>query len=652
LTKATIVFSLPTANFGEGFGFEQVLTYQDGTLNVAVLDTNGNKASGLAGTKFILKGFNTGFGTMASLDANATFTVGGLPADTYTVKQVLLSTGLPLIGFPTITSSSSTVTLTLSQSAASAALSKGSNALNDKGYVSASSRTETGPRPNRRSVTSPPRKASSGPALQGIANPIYTASVIAGAADTLITVPIAYSVPKGTSQIDVNIVEQTDEFPVYTGEQSQWNDIWSFDIQFPSLPIAEFADSGKVNDTNASTGTLTFDECIDVSSAATNSAFPISGVISVENVADDLFPTSLTLNISLSCGGIEITDFEGSSTTPDGNLSIYPRWEAEENAPDGNVSGQYLSIPMDAVLPSSFGIPAKLTYSPASAVVTAVDLFQRTEGSADVPLGTDYLDQADTSTPGELDFAGLLLDATAVTPLSARVQLMAELMGTVNGQAVTSGLFPLTIDGQYSTFTPIYLTSELPSYSDANRFGTHDEEGGDSWSTNSMSQWLFGTNLRYNDVSAANVKQDSSDNSSVLGHSGHSDGQQVDVMYSDGAGGYTDLLGGAGDSAGLAALAARALTEVSSGASNHPNLDLLNTWISANRTLIQSYAAMGNVRRIYVGIGHVEAILLWGQFPNSSGTAIPGASVWSGRSAKILPQNHHLNHWHISTNNP
>lgn len=137
---------------------------------------------------------------------------------------------------------------------------------------------------------------------------------------------------------------------------------------------------------------------------------------------------------------------------------------------------------------------------------------------------------------------------------------------------------------------------------------------------------------------------------SVLGHSGHSDAQQVDVRYWDGSGGFTDTLGGAQGGQGIKNLAVAALSEVTSNVSLKPNLAKLVSWINQNRTNINSYANQTNTRRIYIGEAHIAKLLVDGQFPGTK-TAIPGITSWSTKSAKILIQKSHLDHWHISTHN-
>jgi hypothetical protein len=62
--------------------------------------------------------------------------------------------------------------------------------------------------------------------------------------------------------------------------------------------------------------------------------------------------------------------------------------------------------------------------------------------------------------------------------------------------------------------------------------------GGDSWATLPFLNWLFAQPMLYNDISAGHIKQNSQ-TKSVLRHAGHSDGQQADLRYWDGQGGFT-----------------------------------------------------------------------------------------------------------------
>jgi hypothetical protein len=664
---ASLSFSLSTPDDLKTFGFEQVLVSSGGTLQVGVVNAGGSPATEFAGVRFVARGFNSGFAVLGQLDANARVSFTGLPADTYDVTQVLLGPGIPLVGFGTLPSSNSFVSLTIikvpgavTQAGADGETTIEANAVASpfnfetaKAVILSDEPVTLAPRvPD---LTFAPLAGTSGLAVASALD--YAIAVTSGAADTLVTSPVSFIAPKGSTQLSVRVVVTSAEYPVFTGQQSKFNDIWLFNIQIPAL-ARSLQQTGKVNQSHATSGTISFDTCLDLTSAATNADVSVTGQIGAQNVVDSLYPTSVSVSISLSCQGtLKLTQFSGKATTPDGLFSLFPRKKGNAEAtPDGNVSGQYISIPRIVRLPSSFGIPATIQYAPADVTITGVEIFQRA-GGQDVSLGANYLAQGNASKPGVIEFSGLLLDPTLVTPLSGQVQLVARLRGIRQGSAVVSDLVPLTVDDKYSSFTPIYLTNELTGYDNLRRFGSnHNEPGGDSWATFAMATWVFGEALPYNDVSAASVKQLSApEYGSVLEHAGHSDAQQVDVRYWDGAGGFTDPLSGNNLGKGILDLALAALAEVNSNANPKVSLPRLVAWITENRTKIALYANRANVRRVHIGDAHIKQLLVDGRFPGST-TFVPGLSAqkWKqmGMPDKISWQDKHLDHWHISTYNP
>lgn len=644
---ATLTFSLSTSDYNQTYGYEHVLTYAGGTLNVAVLNADQTPATDLAGSKFVARGFNTGKTAIATLDASGKLALSGLPADSYEVNQVLLSSSAQLTGFGTLPNSSSSVQLTITKLPPPTAVPQSNIPTARSLVVTGDDRQSAA-----RVIDTKKEALAVKPLAAGAASAAYTATVASSLADTLITSPVTYSVPQGTQKVGVRIDVSTEEFPVYTGQKSQFNDLWLFNIQLPGSAGA-LQQSGKVNQSHATVGTITIEKCLDVSTVAKNAPAPITGQLGAQNVADSALSTTVTLTVSLTCeNALNITEFKGSSKTSDGSPALFPKLSAkDESTPDGNIAGQYLSMPIKAKLPSSFGIPATLKFDPSDASITEIEILRRTS-TGDVSLGKTYLSQATVAKAGLANFTGLRLEPTAQAPTSERIQLVAVLRGTLAGSTapVESKPFPMTVDGSFTNFTPLFLASELAAYTSSKRFGTHDEAGGDAWVTTAMSTWLFGSSLRYNDTSAANIKQTSTGRS-VLGHAGHSDGQQSDNRYWDGAGDFTDTLGGANKGKGIADLAAAAQAEIAANATSKPQLALLVSWIEQNRSNLNTYAGKTEVRRIYVGNAHVAQLLIDGQFPKTN-SLVPGVTKWSGKSSKIIPQAMHLDHWHVNTVNP
>jgi len=75
--------------------------------------------------------------------------------------------------------------------------------------------------------------------------------VIAAGQNDVISCNFNYTVPKGTPQVGLEAAIKTDEFPVYTGQQSQYNDAWAYNFSFPGIsPAPLTSKDGKVNATH------------------------------------------------------------------------------------------------------------------------------------------------------------------------------------------------------------------------------------------------------------------------------------------------------------------------------------------------------------------------------------------------------------------
>jgi hypothetical protein len=157
-------------------------------------------------------------------------------------------------------------------------------------------------------------------------------------------------------------------------------------------------------------------------------------------------------------------------------------------------------------------------------------------------------------------------------------------------------------------------------------------------------------------VSALHIAQ-LANGRSVLGHAGHSDGSQLDLRYADGAGGFTDQLGGAAEGSHIRdMLMTAAAAEVQAGGTApKPQLARAIAWITANRALLESESA--NARRLYAGQNWIQLALRDGSFPNGqpiptlnadNTTQQPGIGAWTSQPANLRYVPAHLHHWHIS----
>lgn len=134
---------------------------------------------------------------------------------------------------------------------------------------------------------------------------------------------------------------------------------------------------------------------------------------------------------------------------------------------------------------------------------------------------------------------------------------------------------------------------------------------------------------------------------SILGHSGHSDGQQIDLRYADGQGGYTDALGGQGDGTAIQQMFNAARQEVVTNATDKPQLARLQAWIAANRALLDAEAPAASTRVIYIGPSFIKLALVDGKFSTSPNLPIPNVPAWI-KPARVQIDAAHLSHWHLS----
>lgn len=639
--KIVLSFSISSRYNKDTIGFEQTLTAADGIISIEILDNAGKELSLPKETRFLVRGFNSGFTALASPDTAGKLSVSGLPADTYEVTEVILGSGKPLMGFAVLPGPDSKAVLTITKKDSIGTDSEPRSMTRTRLIID---ERKTEQRPYRDGdgiVPGNPFESISPPAtdriLRDVTEGIYKATATSEYEGVLREVPVHFKIPQGTKQVSLVLSVKTAEFPQYTKAQSQYNDVWNYDISLPAS-LGRIFNSGKVNQTHANTGLITVEKCLDVETAAQSADLFIDGSIGAQNVADGAYPTSVSVEITVGCGDLVVSAFDGKAETGAGLLTIYPRKAASnESTPDGNIAGQYLSLPFAAKLPDRFGLPATVLYTPANAEITEVELLQRS-GGALVSLGNDYLGQADGSQPGKLLFQGLKLNPVSLQ-LVESMELVVRLKGRLEDKEVESNLLPLTIDRRFTSFTPLYLASELGL--NLKRFGDHSEAGGDSWGTITALSWLKNNAVSLNDISAANVAQ-TSDRRSILGHSGHSDGRQLDLKYWDEKGGYEGIL-----SAGtpIASLAKDAQLEA--GAASHPRLDSLVEWAKINRKKLTAISSDASIRRIYVGNDFVAQILVHGKFPDSDSN-IPGLGSWSDKSAKIMTLANHLDHWHVN----
>jgi hypothetical protein len=644
--SAQLGFSLSTADFSRTVGFAHNLTSAEGSLDLRLVNPDGSAASQWAGMRFMARNLDRDVARMGTLDSQGQAQLTGLPAGSYFVEEVALHDQVALAGFADLYTSHTAAQLVIKASAdrvGQLAPGQAGDGAARAAAVASTRQASALRRPgNDRTVRV--RQARARPLA--FSQTSYEAQVASTTVDTLMEAPLAYDIPTGTQNVRVRFEVYTSEYPNYVTEGSTFNDEWRLELKLPGGD--SMSEAGKVNDTHKLGDTVAYDKCVDVSSATQDGPAALSGVIGAKNVVDEALPTRVHFFLALGCGdGLVISEFTAQSKGSDSNPLLKPKnFVDDAHTMDGNLNGQYLALPISVKLPASFGLPSTLKFQPADATLTQVDLLLRSD-AGDTDLGTTYLTQG-TLSSGQIKFSALNLEPLAHSPIAGPVQLLAVVHGTLaNGKPAVSEPLALKLDGKFNAFTPLYLASERSNYQADHRFGTHTESGNDAWSTASMFDWAFNHLLKYNDLSAGNIKQTATGRS-VLDHAGHSDGQQADLRYWDGAGGFTDQLGGAESGRYISELAVASLAEQVAHASPAPKTAQLVAWIEQNRTQLETYTALSEVRRVYVGNAFITQLLIQGKYPSAPTTAVPGIAAWA-KPAKVLPQASHLDHWHVNT---
>lgn len=625
--------------------YELLATKQGAKLSGKLQSPQGNPVTSLAGRKILLKGFNVHLRAAAVVDANGSFVFEGVLPDTYqlTLSDLqnpnLVSASTVIFAYTT----TAEVTLVVPLGAAIQAGAKESTQTASSAITSsyvASKISQNGSAPAKRDVRAaavqapPPAVALSADASSA------TFSATAAGYNETITTPINFSVPAGTRNVGVTITVQTAEYPYWTTQQSQYNDAWSYAVL--GLPATVLSDSGSVNQSHYTQGTVTRSACVDVTKQAKDAVLAIGGAVSATNIGDSQLPTTTTVELSLACKGLKITAARFASPNADAHPVLSPI------TTQGNLIGPYLSIPQVGSA-GTHTIPLEIDYAPADAKLTEVNIGVSPDGKNPAFTADNLLGQAHTNTPGKIKFSNLSLPVFPGGMVDGKLVVTVRIKGTVEDTEVSSDPVEggqVAFDGA-TAFTPLYVAGNVAGLS-GRRYGTRDA-GGDSWSTRQSINWLSGKAYRFDDISGMHVTQTTTGRS-ILGHSGHSDGQQIDMRYADGQGGFGDGLGGQGNGAQIAQLIHGAATEVAAAAAQKPKLSALQAWIAANRTLLDLEAANSSTRVIYIGPSFIKLALIDAKFPAvppAAPVAIPGMTAWT-KPARVHIDAAHLSHWHMS----
>lgn len=95
----SVVFSLSTQHYESTYGFESGLQYAGASLTVKLINEQGEAATSTSGDHYIVTGLNSGLKVLATVNDDGQFLALNLPVDTYSIEEVLLEPGVPVVGF-------------------------------------------------------------------------------------------------------------------------------------------------------------------------------------------------------------------------------------------------------------------------------------------------------------------------------------------------------------------------------------------------------------------------------------------------------------------------------------------------------------------------------------------------------------------------
>ena len=616
---------------GEFTASYALIVVKSGTVLQGRLRTPaGGNATGLAGKKILLAGYNSHQRQAAVVDATGAFHFDGVLPDTYQLTLNDLEHPNVVSVSAVVFDTSTTVSVDIVYPYGAGLALRGAAPSYVAGTV-----TQDGAGPPARPEAAVPRAAPDATPQDDEGSKTFTAT--AAAQNQTITVPVNYTVPKGTKNVGVKITVTTAEYPVYTTAQSQYNDTWSYAVT--GLPGVNLAAAGAVNQTHFTQGTIVKTECVDVSKQTKDGALTLGGNVSATNIGDSSLATITTVELSLVCKGLKVTMAKFLSPNKDSHPVLQPIKLT------GNLPGPYVSVSQGATT-ATHTLPLEVRYTPAAATITEVNIGISAGGGSPAFSTVNLLSQTHTKSAGKLKFAGLVLPVFAGAKLDKKAVITVRLKGKVdNTDASSDPAEGGQVEFKASTaYIPLYLANNDAALA-ARRYGARDA-GGDSWATRLAIAWLAGNAYRFDDISGQHVTQTATGRS-ILGHSGHSDGQQIDLRYADGAGGYTDKLGGQNNGADIEKLILAAKAEVVSNPAQKPQLAALQAWIAANRAMLTQEASPARTRVVYIGPSFVKLALVNGRFSADPADKIPGAGAWL-KPMKVHIEKGHLSHWHIS----
>jgi len=398
---------------------------------------------------------------------------------------------------------------------------------------------------------------------------------------------------------------------------------------------------GSVNTSHYTTGETVRKFCVDVTETVKSQSFEVRGEVFALNIGDSALPTTTQVDLNTSCGGLTVKKAKLFTPNNQGHPVLTPK------NPGGH-PGPYLSVALTAPIPTHT-LPLTIDFEPKDADIKEVHI-SVSPGDTPAFSGDNLLLQAHTITNGQIRFSGIRLPAFPGAKTDGKVTVAVRLKGLVDGQQLMSEPdddSKVEFKGR-KAFVPLYLAGDQSGLGgDTRRYGARDV-GGDSWATDKTIKFLQGRPYRFDDISGQHVAQ-FANGRSILDHTGHNNGQQMDLRYADGKGGFTDNLGGADTGTHIANLMSAARAEVESKAANKPNLALLQSWIKDNRAMIWAEVMAPDTHKVHIGLHFIRDALVYGRFPGQPALAIPGIDpVPLPLPSKLIPAGDHLHHWHVS----
>ena len=183
-----------------------------------------------------------------------------------------------------------------------------------------------------------------------------TISARQGSAETC---NVNYIAPEGVTGVEVEVEVLTDEHPLFTMEQSEFDNRWKYAFAAKNNDTTAgpsfFQEGGRVNQTHATGGIITVaTACVQIAEPLDGEPLKpltLTGTISATNIGDDTFPTKVSVKVSEGCGKLLIEEVKISSPNQNSYDIISPKNIT------GNIKGRYLSMPITSPDGAEVGIP-------------------------------------------------------------------------------------------------------------------------------------------------------------------------------------------------------------------------------------------------------------------------------------------------------